>query len=122
MTQPLVTPGQAIPHQWRHPLGMKGKSVWPRGGKTKGNLDPATFKSRFALQRVAAGLLAGERRETKNGKVRDRWPVCGCHRNAVGQVVRHTDTGFAVRFLRVERELEALVLGAAKEAEPESRD
>jgi len=66
---------------------MKGKSVWPRGGKTKGNLDPATFKSRFALQRVAAGLLAGERRETKNGKVRDRWPVCGCHRNAVGQVV-----------------------------------
>ena len=37
--------------------------------------------------------------------------------HAVGQVVRHTETGFAVRFLRIERELEALVLAAAGEDE-----
>src|SRR3990172_344361 len=42
--------------------------------------------------------------------------------HAVGQVVRHTETGFAVRFLRVERELEALVLAAAGEAEPDSSE
>ena len=40
--------------------------------------------------------------------------------HAVGQVVRHTETGFAVQFLRVERELEALVLSAAAGDEPES--
>lgn len=39
---------------------------------------------------------------------------------AVGQVVRHTETGFAVQFLRLERELEALVLSAAGEGEPEA--
>jgi hypothetical protein len=41
--------------------------------------------------------------------------------HAVGQVVRHTETGFAVHFLRVERELEALVLAAAegRDEEPE---
>jgi hypothetical protein len=39
--------------------------------------------------------------------------------HAVGQVVRHTDTGFAVRFLRVERELEALVLAAGEAADPD---
>ena len=49
-------------------------------------------------------------------------PDTGRKLHAVGQVVSHTDTGFAVRFLRVERELEALVLGAAKEAEPGSSD
>ena len=40
--------------------------------------------------------------------------------HAVGEVVRRTESGFAVRFLRVERELESLVLAAAGEAEPES--
>jgi hypothetical protein len=34
---------------------------------------------------------------------------------AVGQVVRVEETGFAVQFLRVERELEALVLAATDE-------
>ena len=44
--------------------------------------------------------------------------------HAVGQVVRNTETGFAVQFLRIERELEALVLAAAdadsEESEPEA--
>jgi hypothetical protein len=40
-------------------------------------------------------------------------PETGRKLHAVGQVVRHTESGFAVRFLRIERELEALVLGAA---------
>jgi hypothetical protein len=39
---------------------------------------------------------------------------------AVGQVVRLTDEGFAVHFLRVERELEQLVLSASGDEEPES--
>jgi hypothetical protein len=39
--------------------------------------------------------------------------------HAVGQVVRHTETGFAVQFLRVERELEALVLAASEASESE---
>ena len=42
-------------------------------------------------------------------------PETGRKLHAVGQVVRHTESGFAVRFLRIERELEALVLGAADE-------
>jgi hypothetical protein len=42
--------------------------------------------------------------------------------HAVGQVVRITETGFAVQFLRVERELEALVLAAAEDAEPREED
>lgn len=37
--------------------------------------------------------------------------------HALGEVVRRTESGFAVRFLRVERELEALVLAAAKKSE-----
>lgn len=36
--------------------------------------------------------------------------------HATGEVVRRTETGFAVRFLRVERELETLVLAATKDA------
>lgn len=39
--------------------------------------------------------------------------------HATGEVVRHTQSGFAVRFIRVERELETLVLAAAAEAEAE---
>jgi PilZ domain-containing protein len=46
-------------------------------------------------------------------------PETGRKLHAVGQVVRHTDSGFAVRFLRIERELEALVLGAADDAPDE---
>jgi len=46
-------------------------------------------------------------------------PDTGRKLHAVGQVVRHTETGFAVRFLRVERELEALVLAAAGDADPD---
>ena len=44
--------------------------------------------------------------------------------HAVGQVVRLTDDGFAVHFLRVERELETLVLNAAggEETEPVPED
>jgi hypothetical protein len=42
--------------------------------------------------------------------------------HAVGQVVRHTETGFAVRFLRIERELEALVLAASEDEALESDD
>jgi hypothetical protein len=38
---------------------------------------------------------------------------------AVGQVVRVTDDGFAVHFLRVERELETLVLSAAESGAPD---
>jgi hypothetical protein len=37
---------------------------------------------------------------------------------AVGEVVRRTESGFAVRFVRVERELETLILAATGE-EPE---
>ncbi len=36
---------------------------------------------------------------------------------AVGEVVRETDSGFALRFVRVERELERLVLSAVSKAE-----
>ena len=39
--------------------------------------------------------------------------------HAEGEVVRKTETGFAVRFLRIERELVSLVLAAAVEAERE---
>jgi PilZ domain len=39
--------------------------------------------------------------------------------HAVGQVVRLTDDGFGVQFLRVERELEQLVLSAAGNAKQE---
>ena len=46
-------------------------------------------------------------------------PETGRKLHAVGQVVRHTDSGFAVRFLRLERELEALVLGAADDESEE---
>jgi len=53
-------------------------------------------------------------------------PETGRKLHAVGQVVRHTDSGFAVQFLRIERELEALVLGAAddesEELETENTD
>jgi len=49
-------------------------------------------------------------------------PDTGRKLHAVGQVVRHTETGFAVRFLRVERELEALVLAAAGEADSEPKE
>jgi hypothetical protein len=44
--------------------------------------------------------------------------------HAVGQVVRNTETGFAVHFLRVERELESLVLAAAgdRQSEPVPED
>jgi hypothetical protein len=40
---------------------------------------------------------------------------------ALGEVVRRTESGFAVKFLRVERELETLILAATGEepAEPE---
>lgn len=38
---------------------------------------------------------------------------------AVGQVVRLEETGFAVQFLRVERELEALMLAATGDEEEE---
>ena len=41
---------------------------------------------------------------------------------AVGQVVRVTDDGFAVHFLRVERELETLVLSAAEKGAPAPDD
>ncbi len=40
--------------------------------------------------------------------------------HAEGEVVRRTESGFAVRFLRVERELEKLVLAAAGEVEQDS--
>ena len=39
--------------------------------------------------------------------------------HAVGQVVRTTEDGFAVHFLRVERELETLVLNAANDEDGE---
>ena len=39
--------------------------------------------------------------------------------HADGEVVRRTESGFAVHFLRVERELEGLVLAAAVKAEQE---
>jgi hypothetical protein len=39
--------------------------------------------------------------------------------HAVGQVVRLTDDGFGIQFLRVERELEQLVLNAAGSAKEE---
>jgi hypothetical protein len=39
--------------------------------------------------------------------------------HAVGQVVRTTEDGFAVHFLRVERELETLVLNAAGDPDEE---
>jgi hypothetical protein len=41
---------------------------------------------------------------------------------AVGQVVRVTEEGFAVHFLRVERELETLVLSAAESGAPDAGD
>lgn len=47
-------------------------------------------------------------------------PDTGRKLHAVGQVVRNTETGFAVRFLRVERELEALVLAATQEADSDA--
>jgi hypothetical protein len=40
---------------------------------------------------------------------------------ALGEVVRRTEDGFAVKFLRVERELEQLVLAAAVEGEQKSQ-
>jgi hypothetical protein len=43
-------------------------------------------------------------------------PETGRKLRAVGQVVRVTEDGFAVHFLRVERELEALVLAATQGA------
>jgi hypothetical protein len=41
---------------------------------------------------------------------------------AVGEVVRRTDSGFAVRFLRVERELETLILSATGEEPPDPEE
>jgi hypothetical protein len=64
-------------------------------------------------------------KDLPNGVVADLFFLqAGAERklHAVGQVVRHTDTGFAVRFLRVERELEALVLAAAGEADPDASE
>jgi hypothetical protein len=49
-------------------------------------------------------------------------PETGRKLYAVGQVVRVEETGFAVQFLRVERELEALVLAASDEAEALEQD
>ncbi len=46
-------------------------------------------------------------------------PVTERRLHAAGEVVRETEFGFAVRFLRVERELEALILAAPGEAEQE---
>ena len=80
--QPSAAPEQAL-------LGIEGKSVHPRGAAKKGNLTPAAYKARFALQRIAAGLLFGAGTiETRNGKTRDRWAVCGCNRNMRGNHVR----------------------------------
>ena len=42
-------------------------------------------------------------------------PDTGRKLYALGEVVRRTDSGFAVRFLRVERELETLILAATGE-------
>ncbi len=44
-------------------------------------------------------------------------PETGRKLRAVAEVVRESETGFAVRFLRLERELEKLVLRAAKDGE-----
>lgn len=44
-------------------------------------------------------------------------PDTGRKLHAVGQVTRNEETGFAVNFLRVERELETLVLSAAQDSQ-----
>jgi hypothetical protein len=46
-------------------------------------------------------------------------PDTGRKLYAVGQVTRNEETGFAVHFLRIERELEALVLSAAQDESDE---
>lgn len=46
-------------------------------------------------------------------------PNTGRKLHAEAEVVRRTDSGFAVRFRRVERELEALVLQASEEEKEE---
>jgi len=49
-------------------------------------------------------------------------PQTGRKLYAVGQVTRIDEDGFAVHFLRIERELESLVLSAAQDAEIEGED
>jgi hypothetical protein len=49
-------------------------------------------------------------------------PDTGRKLHAVGQVTRNDETGFAVHVLRIERELETLVLSAAQDAEPGESD
>ena len=47
-------------------------------------------------------------------------PVTERRLHAAGEVVWKTEFGFAVRFLRMERELKSLILAVANAARPES--
>jgi len=78
---PPKAPGRAF-------LGMKGKTVYrPAKEKDTRTLDPARYKAAFAVQRVTARLLHGEQKTTRTGKTVDRWPVVGCGRNMLGDVI-----------------------------------
>lgn len=78
MTQPLVTPGQALHRQLRTPLGISGKSLHRPEGKN-GDLDTEKrrFIARDELQRIIQGLLYLEGH-----------PVAGCNRNLIGNEVK----------------------------------
>ncbi len=92
LASPVAPPG-------RNPLGIEGKSLNKAAAKYEGNQGPAVYKARFALQRIAAGLLypAGTV-QTRHSKTRDRWAVCGCNRNMRGNrvgIARQIDGGGA---------------------------
>jgi hypothetical protein len=78
---------------------MKAKSVHRRRAA---KLDPAHYKAGMRVQRIAAGLLYGERVMTKNGRERDRWDVVGCNRNMLGDEIGiYVVPGVSARFAGV---------------------